>query len=464
MGDGVSIFQPSKAYDLRPLDVNEVAKQLRVRELGKETGKKELPNEGQTTLDHNEVAIGDQLKSHRAALTKEVSIELEVINNEISAHRASLLSEATLQNARNTFSELKFEAQSLLKKYQRECENFSKTEANYQAYVEKRDIKTVPLKQSHWVDDLAFFGGLIVSEAAANLFFFQEGNEFGILGAMGIATAIAAVNILGCYGLGILFKSINSVFWPRKFLGGLVLIVLTGLLIVLHGIAAFYRGVRVEMLEASHDEQLRTAFMMMFELRFQELGVLSIVLFMMGIVFGLMSFWKGFRRGHPYPGFEKEFFKLETARDEVLEVEEDLKHEYLDKLDDVTDELAKSLSDVPQRLELIERRTDKKRDIYRRLKELPQELADMANALVTMYRKENEAVRKSAAPAYFSDAGFSRDDFEFSQEFVASADPGSSASPAGMQEDINTKCRALIDELEAFGATLRSEISEKSPS
>ena len=126
-------------------------------------------------------------------------------------------------------------------------------------------------------------------------------------------------------------------------------------------------------------------------------------LFGLGMLFGLVSFSKGYRFDDPYPHFG-ETYRRERAAAERYNVEH---HEFFGELEDVRDETINQIDDglanIPQYVAKSHQVRAARSALVEKFRAYEQMIVQVANRLLTTYRDANRRRRETSTPAYFSD-------------------------------------------------------------
>jgi uncharacterized protein YlxW (UPF0749 family) len=250
----------------------------------------------------------------------------------------------------------------------------------------------------------AFFGFallafLIVLEGVMNASFFAQGVDSGLLGGAAYAMSLAAMNVAIAYGLG---------KWPSRYLhhkqpgmkmfgasavvAAIVCMVAVGLSIA-HFRDALTTGSTEAPLQAM--QSLVAAPLTLKDL-------MSWGLFGISVVFAIIAFFDGHLSDDLYPGYSKVANRAErAAEDYESEIQElrsgldELREEEVNLLDAAARDSQDSVATVAMAI-------DDKRSAKLRLEVALQDSANALEAVLLIFRQENEVARKGLPrPAYF---------------------------------------------------------------
>lgn len=441
--------------NLKPLDLDKVEKQLNVKKHGSDAGKAEQPSSSATQFDDNERDIIGQLQSHRADIRADHSKRLQALDSTIAAQKSKVLSELHISDARNRFTALKQELKSGRRGLMNAQENFASAKMTLDVFRQKRNISDVPPPEKGIVDKFAILIFFVVVEALANLFFFAEGNEFGVVGGYLIAIAISVFNVFLFYFLGLFFlKFINSISWPLKLVGVVSWVFTLTALPLFHGLIAFYRQGSVahsaNEIKLSSLELTKIAWQNLKSLNFDAIDLTSIGLFVVGVGFGLYAAYKGFKTGHPYPGYDPRYKVYKSHEDKLEQAEGEFRGRYVDAIHDVFKKLKGVVSNQSSVKASLQKLHSQKIEILRRVDLVDEELSENCNTLLSRYRAANRLARTSSAPKYFDTLFVSRDHFG---EGSAGKDYDAMIGFSTSAYDISgaeKKAAALLEEMEAM--------------
>lgn len=262
-----------------------------------------------------------------------------------------------------------------------------------------------------------------VIEWVALSVFYAEGSDFGLLGGVLMAAALSLVNIVLAVVAGVVAHNINHRHTLRKLGGVFAVFALTVLFLFATAFAAQYRNAVqeiaaqqtqvspstfLEQMKAgapmpAADDQWRASKLAWEQFR-RDLffnDVISWLLVILALVFGVIAFWKGYRVDDPYPGYGQVARKYEQAKAAY-------EHERKRYTDAVDATFTKAGRNQQELLRAVRRDIEYFQDLARRSEtevarfgHQARELAEACSNIVFRYRDLNRQVATSPAPAYF---------------------------------------------------------------
>jgi hypothetical protein len=129
----------------------------------------------------------------------------------------------------------------------------------------------------------------------------------------------------------------------------------------------------------------------------------SIYLFGLGMLFGLVAFWKGCTFDDPYPGYGPMHRREVAAREAYSEVHAEL----FDELGEIKDRAVKELDDAIAKIPVFPQHAEKIRSqraaLIESFRAYETAAEAAANQLLARYRTANRKARKTPPPAYFEE-------------------------------------------------------------
>lgn len=233
---------------------------------------------------------------------------------------------------------------------------------------------------------------MIALESVMNGLFFAKGSETGLVGGVGTAFGISLTNVLFCFFLGLVpARFINWRGWVLRTLATLATSAGLAAISFVHLFAGHLRDATTAISEAKAFE---VATAKMFATPWALADISSWYLFGLGMLFGLVSFWKGYRHDDPYPHFG-ETYRRERAAAERYNVEH---HALFDDLEEVRDDTLKQIEDgianIPQYVSKSHQVRAARSALIEKFRAYEQMIVQVANRLLTTYRDANRKRRK----------------------------------------------------------------------
>jgi len=386
---------------LRPIDTKAIAKELKLSENGAERGKQELPRSDERIWDAVEQTIIQKIEAEWTwqgdALIKTLRAYADrLIGFSVSSKLAELRLIADDTKARFLNANVQAEAElgALKESYIGARDEFRRFKSNHRLERPARDVK----RRGMTIGLLIF---LIAVESLLNGLFFKSSSDYGLIGGVGTAVGISAVNIIFAFLVGLVpIRFINYRNKLVQFLAVLATVIATAGLLLLHAFAAHYRDALAAVPE---DRALAEAVRTLFSDPFVINSLASGYLFGLGILFAIGSIWKGSRYDDPYPFYGAVWRRADSAR-----IEYSSEHQLL--FDDLEEHKEAAISQIqagitmiplfPQRCAQIRVQRTAQTDAFRAYEN---SVETAANQLLQIYRDENRRQRTTIPPAHFSE-------------------------------------------------------------
>jgi hypothetical protein len=386
---------------LRPIDTKAVAKELKLLENGAERGKEELPRSDERTWDGVEQTIIQKIEAEWTwqgdALIKTLRAYADrLIGFSVSSKLAELRLIAHDTKARFLNASVQADAElgHLKQSYIAARDEFRRFKSKHRLERPARDVK----RRNTTVGLLIF---LIAVESLLNGLFFKSSSDYGLIGGIGTAVGISAVNIIFAFLVGLIpIRFINYRNMLVQFLAVLATLISTAGLLLLHAFATHYRDALATVPE---DRALAEAVQTLFSHPFVINSLASGYLFGLGILFAIGSIWKGYRYDDPYPFYGAVWRRAESAR-----VAYSSEHQLL--FDDLEEHKEVAISQIragiatiplfPQRCAQIRVQRIAQIDAFRAYEN---SVETAANQLLQIYRDENRRHRTTVPPAHFAE-------------------------------------------------------------
>jgi len=389
----------SNLTDECTVNLDEIAIQLTIKQKAEADASHDLPSLGANTPNSTEREIQSYFEQRMAAINRIANDELSlrntsIANTNLDDERASI----------NNYTEhSKLSLKSLVAREFRSLEQlkqeFDDLQQEFGIFQQENKLSRTP----HYPDSQVLYFAIILLfwllESAGNGYFFAEGSELGLLGGIGQALIIAAINIsVAFFFIGWLFKYKNhcSVWKQLSAYAGLAVYIICAFGFNL--LVAHYRD-----FFAFHPEQAGTLAVQRFmETPWGLSEVNSWLLFVMGIVFAVIAFVDGYKRDDIYPGYGKLHRRLRHLNEEYEEHRDLMVTDF----DEVRQAFLHNLEDMKQAVLLKHTRlVHLVEDKQAFVSEYEQGMANFtaaANTLIYKYRDFNMSHRQTPAPEYFS--------------------------------------------------------------
>lgn len=398
---GDMVPQPVKGL-MEPIDADALANELSLAARGNEAGARESPPSDATSLDIVEQEINGRLNA-------EWTLQRGHLISMLRAYRDRL---AEL-NAAKVIGGLRLSAKEAGTKFASAWQEVRGDLARLRnAYVEASNELSA-FRIAHnlarpardpggtWANiGLLFI--VIALESVLNGVFFAKGSETGLIGGVGVAIGISLVNVLICFFLG--WGPARYVHWRNWLVRiGALLLCAGGLVGValLHFFAAHFRDATAAVGEK---QAYATAVDKLWHAPFGFTDVTSWYLFALGLAFGVIAFWKGYRLDDPYPRYGATYRREHDAYESYAE-----KHdEFFDELKEIRDktigEFSTGLANIPEYVAKSDQVRAARISLIEEFKAYEHNLEHTGNRLLTIYREACRQRRSTPTPKYFSTA------------------------------------------------------------
>jgi hypothetical protein len=395
-------YRPSTQIFL-DLEVDRVARDMRLTETGAERGVDNRPDTGASALDDVEHRIIENTESHKQTAHSIYLEQLHIYDARLTAlnfeERFAIIRQAAPEAVGDFGAEAAMGRDELFELRRR----LNESEAERDAFRKRHRI-TRPARlstPSKMLLKIGLLAVLFVIEVAVNGGFLSKSNQGGILGGLSVAFVFAAFNILVSYLFGLVpIRLINHRNLFLKFVGVLSLIIYLGLAILLNLALAHVREIPPDVLIDVDREALRRLIETPFALN----ELQSWLLVGIGLVFSIASMTDGLMTYDPYIGYTA----LERRWQSASERYRKAKDELIERLRDIRDEAAEAMNNAER--DLAVRRSEYDALIVNRAR-LSQKFIDhqaqierATNALLQIYREANRKHRSTPAPAHFDKA------------------------------------------------------------
>jgi hypothetical protein len=385
-----------------PIDAGHLADELRLSARGRENGGQEFPRTASTTLDGVEEEVVGRIMA-------EWSLQRDHLIAMLKAYRDRL---AEL-NAVAELAQLRLSAASALTKFrQHKQEARGEVAQLRKAYIEARDelaafrarhrlSRSARNPSQRWTT-VGLLVVMIAIESVLNGLFFAKGSERGLIGGVGTAFGISFVNVLACFFLGLgPARFINWRGWFVRILSAAVAIAGLGGVLFMHLFAGHLRDATAASSEA---QAYGIAAAQILTEPWRLADITSWYLFGIGILFGLLSFWKGYSHDDPYPRYG-ELYRRERRASDRYNDEHDA---FFEELERVRDETIKRFEDgianIPEYVAKSHQVRAARSALIEQFRGYEQVVVQAANRLLATYRDANRRRRQTPAPAYFATA------------------------------------------------------------
>ncbi|SHE21974.1 hypothetical protein [methanotrophic endosymbiont of Bathymodiolus puteoserpentis (Logatchev)] len=394
----IAFRRQSDLTDECVIDLDAIAEQLAIKTKAEASADNNLPQKNATSPDSAEREIQAYFSSRMTNINR--------IVNEGLCFRNTSITDTNLQDERalinNHTEHSKLAVKSLMAREFRALKQLKKElgdiEQEFQTFQKNNKLQ----RTAHYPDSQLLYFAIILLfwllESAGNGYFFAEGSELGLLGGVGQAVIIAAINIsIAFFLMGWIFRYKNHVSLWKKWLAYISLMVYLPCVFGFNLLVAHYR----EYFAVQPEDAGSLAVQRFIEAPLHLSEFNSWILFFMGLLFAVFAFIDGYKRDDAYPGYGKLHRRLlalneeyDERRDDVVMQIEEVRHDFLRKLEEMKQAV---LLKHTRLVHLVE----DKQVFVAEYEHAMTNFHAAANALIYRYRDINRSRRKDAAPAYF---------------------------------------------------------------
>jgi hypothetical protein len=396
--------KPRKAHpDLYPIDVDRIAKELRLIEEAKRLGAGGLPAPKAKSVSGPEAAVIQRVEKARQDYVDWGALRLNVLNTDLSRRDIT----KDVNRARQADQEFERNASARLTEQEAIVRGLGEVARKRKAELETFRAKHQLTREAHFPTGsgtflrYAILAALIVIEAVLNAQFFAKGLDSGLLGGFTEAAIMAAINVLIAFLIGkFAIPYVNHASAIPKMLGLLAMAASLAGMCCIGMCIAHYR----DSLTAEIANPAKVALEAFLSHPFQLKDVFSWALFVVSVIFGLGSLLDGLYSDDSYPSYGAISRRTQSAIDDhetelnLLRAElEGLKNEALEGLDAA---LKRAQADVA----VLESLIQDKQMAGSRLSTALLDAGNSLDALLKKFRTENELHRNGMRPPSYFDS------------------------------------------------------------
>lgn len=263
---------------------------------------------------------------------------------------------------------------------------------------------------------MSFLILFIAIETVVNAWFYEGAS--GLIGGAVVALSVSVTNMFIAAGLGFTYRYVNLPSTKDKVTGYAGLIAFIVLAFVLNLIFATFR-VQYELLQNELLEKnlaaatptmlihaLKTAVgeaFRVFVFEFPQIDMNSLILFLVGVVFSIIAFWKGYTLDDKHPGYGAMDRRHKAAENEYKEAKDRAFNAAVAKVHEVADQveqLRASLISSQKNSNALKAQIQSAQATFdANVRKIQGEL----NLVIESYRGANKATRAVPPPKYFNE-------------------------------------------------------------
>lgn len=394
--------KPRKAHpDLYPIDVERIAKDLRLVEEAKRLGDAGLPAAESVVISGPEAGVVQRVEKARQDYVDWGALRLNVLNTDLSRRDIT----KDVNRARQADQEFERKASALLTEQDAVVRGLGEVARKRKAELEAFRVEHQLNREAHYPTGSGTFlryaivAALIAVEAVLNAKFFAQGLDSGLLGGFIEAAIMAAINVSIAFAMGkFAVRYVNHRDSFPKALGFLALVAAFAVMSCIGLSIAHYR----DSLTVESSNPAKAALEAFIAHPFQLKDFFSWALFAISMMFGIGSLLDGLFSDDLYPGYGPISRRTQTAIDDY-ETELSALHAALEELkDEELKGLDATLKRVQSDVAVFESLIHDKQMANSRLTTALLDADNSLDALLKKFRTENEIHRKGAKrPSYF---------------------------------------------------------------
>lgn len=383
------------------LNVEKLAKEMELAELGEKRGREEQPAKTSRTFDDVENSIIEYVQEEKKKSHQKLEDSLHLYSRRVASLNLDEQLGMLQQANTSSLSDFKAEISKGLDELHAKREDLKEAVNELNAFKEKHGLNRVARVNEgvkyYFKVGLIFL--LLLVETTLNGVFLAKGNEQGVLGGTTEALAFASVNIGSALLLAIFgARGVTHRSLLRKLLGVASIIAYICGAIVINLLLAHYREVSGTLLAGAGLEAVSNMKADAFGLN----DISSWMLFLVGLLFSIVAFIDGCLLTDPYFGYADVEKRRRACREDYIVT----KAEQIEYLQDVRDEHNAQVEEILKELSARKREYAAIMTSRNRVAALYDEhlvqLEAAANQLLAKYREANVQARSTGAPRYFS--------------------------------------------------------------
>lgn len=387
--------------DLHPIDVKKLALELQLRDEAKRLGAGGIPASDAKALTAPEAAILQKVETYRQGYLDWAVDRMKLLTEDLGRLNIT----PALNHALHAHNEFERKASTLLSEKNQDLRAMSASAQAARDELEKFRRDHALERDAHWPSGAGQFLAysivllLVAIEGLLNAGFFAQGLDSGWVGGLTYAGSFALANVGLAFILGRwLVRYLNHRGVLQKSIGVLGTICTFFLIsLVGFGIAHFRDAMTAEAADPA-----RAAFESLIANPVGLRDIMSWVLLILSVTFGVIALIDGYKVDDPYPGYGKVTRRTRIVMDDYEAELEEMRQQLEELKDEELADLKKAVDDSQSGLAIYRSRIDEKEAAELRLKTALQDADSSILALLTEFRNENELHRRGLArPEYF---------------------------------------------------------------
>lgn len=380
------------------IDVDTVAKRLRLAGRGGDDGKNGLPGADRKTPTRAELDAIAEVETLRKEVLNNFDDELRTYKGRVSEARSDTSNiKLKIADAANGLERLEGDYRNRL---ETSLIRVKESQQKLEAFRSRHGVIGPPAARSNVILTVFFVMFMLLLESILNAQFFAKRNELGLIGGVLQAGMISAINVIIGYLAGVYARHKNLKGFSSKFLGIFSILGWLAVALTFNFAVAHFR----DALEAnSWNDALKIAISTLAAEPFELASLDSWMLFLIGFIVTLSSFLKGYYAADPLPNYNDLWESVERSIDEYADSYGEA-HEMMDKefkilVQDLRSEVDTRRANLRSAVDAL----DSRGAMLDGLRVFLRTSNMAANQLIAVYREANLSSRSEPAPEYFND-------------------------------------------------------------
>ena len=400
LSDILTSSGPRVAMPFRPVNVQALARKLRLDAKGTADGKAGLPSATGGTPTAAEQEIGTEFETERTRLAQDLASRLRAYRD----HLAQLETVMDIAQVRQDvdaalarFRQVSAEWDGEISRLRRRAVEFRE---EHDKFRHNHGIDRTARQPERRHMTIALLPGMVAIESVFNGVFFAEGSNLGLVGGVSIAIGLSLINV----GVGFLLgwgpvRWAHHRTWLLRLLGIILTAGGTAALLSFNIFVGHYRDAYEKLGDA-------VSLYVVRQVAIQDpwgfAALASWLLLVLGCFFAGVGLWKGYRFDDPYPGYGAHERRRDMAEHEFAQNRQRL----LEETGSVRIECLGHLQTAIERLRGAS--TQHHQTLTARARALvdfqahEQHLEHAAAQLISIYRDANRKTRPTPEPEWFA--------------------------------------------------------------
>jgi hypothetical protein len=389
-------FDPS-TFEFPPIDLDRAAEQLSLREKAASNGRSELPAEGSLQLDGPQQAIIQFVKGEVADITTAFETKISGLNRQITRRDIRQLVDEVTHLDGSLEHDLLATRDELRPRIVEARDELSASERRYSSFREANALDREPdYPDSHFLHG-TIVALVLVGEAVLNGVFFERGNPHGLVGGAVYALMLALIDVSIVFSLGRVAAWSGCSSSLHALAGRAAMLAFVAWAGAYNLLVAHVR----EALRTDPERAMQIAGATFRDAPLTFAHADTWILLAIGIFFSVVAMLDGFSWTDRFPGYARLHRQLVLRRDEVRYFEAEIVRRAAEVRDQALARLGLTLVEARKNLVSMQNDIEAKSLLLKNGRVFVGHQEDTCNALIAVYRDENQKARSTPPPRYF---------------------------------------------------------------